>query len=43
MRHRESLMRTACQHLLRVQKALNQMNVQLHHAETGMALVNPKI
>lgn len=34
MRHRESLMRTACQHLLRVQKALDQMNVQLHHAVT---------
>jgi transposase len=32
MRHRESLMRSACQHLLRVQKALDQMNVQLHHA-----------
>ena len=32
MRHRESLMRTSCDHLLRVQKALDQMNVQLHHA-----------
>ena len=29
MRHRESLMRTACQHLLRVLKALVQTNVQL--------------
>ncbi|NBB81422.1 MAG: IS110 family transposase [Verrucomicrobia bacterium] len=36
MRHRESLMRTACQHLLRVQKALDQMNVQLHHAVTDI-------
>ncbi|MEN8716931.1 MAG: IS110 family transposase [Verrucomicrobiales bacterium] len=36
MRHRESLMRAACQHLLRVQKALDQMNVQLHHAVTDI-------
>lgn len=36
MRHRESLMRAGCQHLLRVQKALDQMNVQLHHAVTGI-------
>ncbi|MDB2673312.1 IS110 family transposase [Akkermansiaceae bacterium] len=36
MRHRESLMRTACQHLLRVQKSLDQMNVQLHHAVTDI-------
>ena len=36
MRHRESLMRTACQHLLRVQKALDQMNVQLHHVVTDI-------
>jgi transposase len=46
MRHRESLMRGACQHLLRVQKALDQMNVQLHHAVTditgltGMAILD---
>jgi len=36
MRHRESLMRTSCDHLLRVQKALDQMNVQLHHAVTDI-------
>jgi transposase len=36
MRHRNSLMRTACQHLLRVQKSLDQMNVQLHHAVTDI-------
>src|SRR5690606_25118377 len=32
VRHRESLVRTGCEHLLRMQKALDQMNVQLHHA-----------
>jgi hypothetical protein len=31
-----SLMRTACQHLLRVQKSLDQMNMQLHHAVTDI-------
>ena len=36
MRHRESVMRAGCQHLLRVQKALDQMNVQLHHAITDI-------
>ena len=36
VRHRESLMRTGCEHLLRVQKALDQMNVQLHHAVTDI-------
>ncbi len=46
MRHCESLMRTACQHLLRVQKSLDQMNVQLHHVVTditgytGLAILN---
>ena len=46
MRHRDGLMRTACQHLLRVQKALDQMNVQLHHAvtditgQTGLAILD---
>src|SRR5829696_8378298 len=44
VRHRESLVRTGCEHLLRVQKALDQMNVQLHHVvsditgETGLAI-----
>ena len=36
MRHRESLMRSSCQHLLRVQKALDQMNLQLHHVVTDI-------
>lgn len=36
MRHRDSLMRTGCEHLLRVQKALDQMNVQLHRAVTDI-------
>jgi transposase len=36
MRHREGMMRASCQHLLRVQKALDQMNVQLHHAVTDI-------
>ena len=46
MRHREGLMRAACQHLLRAQKALDQMNVQLHHAvtditgQTGLAILD---
>jgi transposase len=46
MRHRDGLMRAACQHLLRVQKALDQMNVQLHHAvtditgQTGLAILD---
>jgi hypothetical protein len=37
---------SACQHLLRVQKALDQMNVQLHHAvtditgQTGLAILD---
>lgn len=46
VRHRESLVRTGCEHLLRVQKALDQMNVQLHHVvsditgETGLAILD---
>ena len=46
VRHRESLVRTGCEHLLRVQKALDQMNVQLHHAvsditgETGLKILD---
>lgn len=46
VRHRDSLVRTGCEHLLRVQKALDQMNVQLHHAvsdltgETGLAILD---
>jgi len=45
VRHRDSLVRTGCEHLLRVQKALDQMNVQLHRAvtditgETGQAIL----
>ncbi len=46
LRHRDSLVRTGCEHLLRVQKALDQMNVQLHHVvsditgETGLAILD---
>ena len=46
VRHRESLVRTGCEHLLRAQKALDQMNVQLHHVvtditgETGLAILD---
>lgn len=45
VRHRDSLVRTGCEHLLRVQKALDQMNVQVHRAvtditgETGQAIL----
>ena len=45
VRHRDSLVRTGCEHLLRVQKALDQMNVQVHRAvtditgETGLAIL----
>jgi transposase len=45
VRHRDSLVRTGCEHLLRVQKSLDQMNVQLHRAvtditgETGLAIL----
>lgn len=46
VRHRESLVQTGCEHLLRVQKALDQMNVQVHHAvsditgQTGLAILD---
>jgi transposase len=46
LRHRESLVQTGCEHLLRVQKALDQMNVQVHHAVsditglTGLAILD---
>lgn len=46
IRHRESLMRTGNQHLLRVQKSLDQMNVLVHHAvsditgATGQAILD---
>ena len=46
VRHRESLVHTGCEHLLRVQKALDQMNVQVHRAvsditgETGLAILD---
>jgi transposase len=46
VRHGESLVRTGCEHLLRVQKALDQMNVQVHRAvsditgETGLAILD---
>src|SRR6266852_3581150 len=31
VRHRDSLIQTASTHVLRMQKALNQMNLQIHH------------
>ena len=46
VRHRDSLVRAGCEHLLRVQKSLDQMNVQLHRAvtditgETGQAILD---
>jgi transposase len=46
LRHRDGLMRAACAHLLRVQKALDQMNIQIHHAvtditgQTGLAILD---
>ena len=46
VRHGESLVQSGCEHLLRVQKALDQMNVQLHHAvsditgQTGLAILD---
>lgn len=46
LRHRESLVQTACEHLQRVQKALDQMNILLHRVvtditgETGMAILD---
>jgi hypothetical protein len=46
VRHRDSLVQTGCEHLLRAQKALDQMNVQVHHAvsdltgQTGLAILD---
>jgi len=46
VRHGESLVQSGCEHLLRVQKALDQMNVQVHHAvsditgQTGLAILD---
>jgi transposase len=46
LRHRESLVRSACEHLQRVQKSLDQMNLHLHHVisditgETGLAILD---
>jgi transposase len=46
VRHSESLVQSGSEHLLRVQKALDQMNVQLHHAvsdisgQTGLAILD---
>lgn len=45
MRHRDSLIKTASTHVLRMQKALTQMNIQLHRVisditgKTGMAIM----
>jgi transposase len=46
VRHRESLIRAGCEHLQRVQKSLDQMNLHLHHVisditgETGLAILD---
>jgi transposase len=46
LRHRESLIQTAAAHVQRMQKALDQMNLQLHHVIsditglTGLAIVD---
>jgi len=46
LRHRESLRQMACTHVLHMQKALDQMNLQLHHVisditgQTGLAIVD---
>src|SRR5690606_39824512 len=46
LRHRESLSRMACQHLLRLQKSLDQMHVLLHRVVsdlmgvTGLAMLD---
>ncbi len=46
MRHRESLVQSASQHVLHMQKALDQMNLHLHHVvsditgKTGLAILN---
>jgi len=46
VRHCESLVQSGSEHLLRVQKALDQMNVQLHHAvsdisgQTGLTILD---
>ena len=45
IRHRDSLIKSACVHIQRMQKALTQMNVQLHKVvsditgTTGMAII----
>jgi transposase len=46
LRHRESLVQLASQHVLHMQKALDQMNLQLHHVisdvtgTTGLAIID---
>lgn len=46
IRHRDALVRSGCEHLLRMQKALDQMNVLLHRAVsditgvTGLAILD---
>ena len=46
LRHRESLIQLACTHVQHMQKALTQMNLQLHHVlsdltgKTGLAIVS---
>jgi hypothetical protein len=46
LRHRDSLVRVGASHVQQMQKALNQMNVQIHHVisdltgQTGLAIVD---
>ncbi len=37
IRHRDSLIKSACVHLQRMQKALTQMNVQLHQVVSDLS------
>lgn len=45
LRHRDNLVRMSCQHIQHIQKALSQMNLQLHHiisditGATGLAIL----
>ena len=43
-RHRESLVQMAAEHIMHMQKALSQMNLQLHHVLSQITgLSGPKI
>jgi len=49
LRHRDNLVRMSCQHIQHIQKALSQMNLQLHHVisditgTTGLAILDAVI